>query len=203
MTAAASRSSAALRAELAQIDTDLSAQDGRLSSCDTQVRVLALLARRGDPAKVKGIAEARSLKVSIACEIDFTSAASGAQCGAGCRARARGDGGAAGEAAERLIPKQTDVGAALPGDDPSSVVHADRNAANAAIAAAAAGPAGRKSPMRKQEFAVAVNLESDPRMASYNVYIRHALHHQGSVERSARRFPQGGTGRKTRGLIPC
>ena len=107
---------------------------------------------------------------------------------------------------ERLIPKQTDVGAALPGDDPSSVVHADRNAAIAAIAAiaaAAAGPAGRKSPMRKQEFAVAVNLESDPRMASYNVYIRHALHHQGSVERSARRFPQGGTGRKTRGLIPC
>jgi len=77
-----------------------------------------------------------------------------------------------------LIPKQTDVGAALPGDDPSSVVHADRNAAIAAIAAAAAGPAGRKSPMRKQEFAVAVNLESDPRMASYNVYIRHALANQ-------------------------
>ena len=105
MTAAASRSSAALRAELAQIDTDLSAQDGRLSSCDTQVRVLALLARRGDPAKVKGIAEARSLKVSIACEIDFTSAASGAQCGAGCRARARGDGGAAGEAAREVDPE--------------------------------------------------------------------------------------------------
>ena len=32
--------------------------------------------------------------------------------------------------------------------------------------------------MRKQEFAVAVNLESDPRMASYNVYIRHALANQ-------------------------
>jgi hypothetical protein len=75
MPEAALRSSSDLRAELSALDLDLGALDGRLSSCDARIRGLALLARRGDAASVKQIAEAKSLKVSIATEIDFTSAA--------------------------------------------------------------------------------------------------------------------------------
>jgi hypothetical protein len=69
------RSSSELRAERSQLDLDLGALDGRLTSCDVRIRGLALLARRGDVASVKQIAEAKSLKVSIATEIDLTSAA--------------------------------------------------------------------------------------------------------------------------------
>jgi hypothetical protein len=43
----------------------------------------------------------------------------------------------------RLIPKRIDLSERLPGDDATFEVHADRNAADAAIRAAAAGP-GRK-----------------------------------------------------------
>jgi hypothetical protein len=75
MSDAAPRSSADLRQEMAALDLDLGALDGRLTSCDVQIRGLALLARRGDAASVKQIAEAKSLKVSIATEIDFTAAA--------------------------------------------------------------------------------------------------------------------------------
>ena len=46
MTAAASRSSAALRAELAQIDTDLSAQDGRLSSFEAKWAAVTIQLRK-------------------------------------------------------------------------------------------------------------------------------------------------------------
>ena len=71
----APRSSSELRAELRALDADLLALDGRLTSCDAQVRCLALLARRGDAGSVRKIAEAKSQKVAIGVEIDFTSAA--------------------------------------------------------------------------------------------------------------------------------
>jgi hypothetical protein len=257
---------------MAALDVDLAALDGRLTSCDVQIRGLALLARRGDAAAVAKIAEARSRKVAIGVEVDFTAAArvqlneklaaaiereaqeareamsaealafaevveplgakldqalgefkagyldlkrqlhaaeragygpgaavvgtalanawrnvlwtvtelevkppgegprrsfssltaswSAAAEGAAKRLlappaaspsspRPNGVNGAAHPAsskpaAERSIPRQVDLSERLPGDDPSFVVHEDRNAADAAIRAAAAGPQGRK-----------------------------------------------------------
>jgi hypothetical protein len=75
MTDVAPRSSSELRAELQAIDVDLSALDGKLTSADVRLRGSALLARRGDPAAVKQVAEARSQKVAIGVEVDLTNAA--------------------------------------------------------------------------------------------------------------------------------
>jgi hypothetical protein len=69
------RSSDALRRELAQVDLELQSLDGRLSSCDAQVRAAALLARRGDAGAVAKVAEARARKIAIGVEADLTSAA--------------------------------------------------------------------------------------------------------------------------------
>jgi hypothetical protein len=263
------KSSSDLRAEMAQIDVDLAALDGRLTSCETRLRGSALLARRGDPTAVKLVAEARAAKLAIAVEVDLTHSArqalaaevdaaiereaaearkamsaealafaevvepigaaldealakfregftdlkrrlhhaerrgygpagavvqsalaqavraalwriselgipspdsslgrsfsmltaswAGAARGGSQRLlmappalapKPNGVNGAAHPAsskpaAERSIPRQVDLSERLPGDDPSFVVHEDRNAANAAIAAMAAGP-GRK-----------------------------------------------------------
>jgi hypothetical protein len=71
----APRSSSDLRRELQALDVDLEQLGGKLSTCDVRIRGLALLARRGDAASVKQIAEAKSLKVAIGVEIDFTAAA--------------------------------------------------------------------------------------------------------------------------------
>jgi hypothetical protein len=271
MTDAAPRSSADLRQELGAIDVDLQRLDGELTSADVRLRGSALLARRGDPAAVKQVVEARASKTDIAVEMDLMAAAraaltvelaaalereaqaarethaaearafadaigpigamldkslsdfkiayldlkrrlnvakmaeygpggdvvgaslknalrailwdvteldvkppgegprrsfssltaswSAAAEGAAKRLLApppalapkpnNGVNGAAHPAsskpaAERSIPRQVDLAEALPGDDPTFKVHADRDAANAAIRAAAVGPQGRK-----------------------------------------------------------
>jgi hypothetical protein len=69
------KSSGDLRAEMVQLDIDMAALDGRRSTVDCQIKFHALAARRGDPAAVKGVAEARSKKVSIGVEADLMAAA--------------------------------------------------------------------------------------------------------------------------------
>jgi hypothetical protein len=60
---------------MAGIDIDLEALGGRLTSCDVQIRGLALLARRGDPAALKQIVAARASKTDVAGEMDLMAAA--------------------------------------------------------------------------------------------------------------------------------
>jgi hypothetical protein len=69
------KSSSDLSAEMAQVELDLAALDGRLTSCDARIRGLALLTRRGDKDAIRQIAEAKSLKVALSTEVDFTAAA--------------------------------------------------------------------------------------------------------------------------------
>jgi hypothetical protein len=75
MTEAAPRSSSDLRQEMAALDLDLEALDGKLSSCDARIRGLALLARRGNKDAIRQIADCRATKLSITSEIDVATAA--------------------------------------------------------------------------------------------------------------------------------
>jgi hypothetical protein len=60
---------------MADIDVDLSALGGKLTTCDVRIRGWALMARRGDKDAIRQIAEARSAKLSIGVELDLVAAA--------------------------------------------------------------------------------------------------------------------------------
>jgi hypothetical protein len=75
MSEASPRSSGDLRRELAALEVDLAALDGRRSTVDCQIKFYALSARRGNPAAVKGIADARAAKRAVNEEIEHATAA--------------------------------------------------------------------------------------------------------------------------------